>query len=291
MTMRCMQALVRVQARVRARRLQLTRNNDELDEQDEEHNRKLYRDTNRRTPLKKSYMVESWDSTNRRQLFKDKETALKKHEAAVQRDKALAYAVYASQHQEQLSQPSPNGMELGLYPDEQAKAQWGWNWLEHWVSHNATLTTTTTTTTDDLSEKTVELDVVTPTSGTYSARPRRQPATPNNVPSYMAPTHSAKAKVRTNLGPVKQTSPYTPQWNPSTKRGQILGSSSVCDSSSSGGGTSIYHVPKSPNPKATGMQSFSRRLPADYSPDSRGGADEWRLPTMDGHHRWRHDFG
>ncbi|CAN1170638.1 Protein IQ-DOMAIN 21 [Linum perenne] len=314
MTMRCMQALVRVQARVRARRLQLTRNNDELDEQDEEHNRKLYRDTNRRTPLKKSYMVESWDSTNRRQLFKDKETALKKHEAAVQRDKALAYAVYASQgqHQEQLSQPSPNGMELGLYPDEQAKAQWGWNWLEHWVSHNgrrfgpndrsyATLTTTTTTTTDDLSEKTVELDVVTPTK--YSGHGpenvsigvmdtgRRQPATPNNVPSYMAPTHSAKAKVRTNLGPVKQTSPYTPQWNPSTKRGQILGSSSVCDSSSSGGGTSIYHVPKSPNPKATGMQSFSRRLPADYSPDSRGGADEWRLPTMDGHHRWRHDFG
>ncbi|CAN0922578.1 Protein IQ-DOMAIN 21 [Linum grandiflorum] len=322
MTMRCMQALVRVQARVRARRLQLT--HDKVDTKDqleeEEHNKRTYqeRDTSRRSQLKKSYMVENWDN-NRRQLFKDKENALKKHEAVMQRDKALAYA-YASQHPEQLPQPSPNGMDMGLYPDEQAKAQWGWNWLEHWVSHNGrrfgptdrsyvTLTATTTTTTDEMSEKTVELDVVTPTkfssngtenvsigvmdtgrSGVYSARPRRQPSTPNNVPSYMAPTHSAKAKVRTNLGPVKQTSsPYTPQWNSSTKRGQILGSSSVCDSSSSGGGTSIYHVPKSPNPKATAMHSFSRRLPADYSPDSRGGADEWRLPT-DGH-RWRHDFG
>ncbi|CAL1404490.1 unnamed protein product [Linum trigynum] len=328
MTMRCMQALVRVQARVRARRMQLTHEKLHTkgvvleEEEDDGHRNSSFQGhlMNSRSPLKKSYVVESWDNRHHQTSGKMKENAVRKHEAVVQRERALAYAYAYQQQQQHLPQPSPNGMDLGLYSEEQAKAQWGWNWLERWMSSqpyhggrfgptdNSYMTTTTTTTTDDQSEKTVEMDVATPTtaagsgignisigvmdpagsSHVYSARTRRQqaPPTPNNVPSYMAPTQSAKAKARSNMGPVKQVSPYTPQWNSSTKRGYVVGSSSVCDSSSSGGGTAIYHVPKSPNP----MRFHSRRLPAGYSPDSSGGADDWKLPGIDGH-GWRHDFG
>ncbi|CAI0397451.1 unnamed protein product [Linum tenue] len=331
MTMRCMQALVRVQARVRARRMHLTREKlyskerrDEEEEEEDDRGRGMssFQDhlMNSRSPLKKSCVVESWD--NRRQTFdKMKENAVRKHEAVVRRERALAYAYSYQQQQQQQPQPGPNGMDLGLYSEEQAKAQWGWNWLERWMSsqpyhggrfgptdnsYMTLTTTTTTTTTDDLSEKTVEMDVATPTTAAgsgignisigvmdsaggshlYSARPRRQqaPPTPNHVPSYMAPTQSAKAKARANMGPVKQVSPYTPQWNSSTKRGHVVGSSSsVCDSSSSGGGTAIYHVANSPKTSAA-LRFLSRRLPAGYSSDSSAGGDEWRLPVgIDGH--------
>ncbi|CAL1366367.1 unnamed protein product [Linum trigynum] len=322
MTMRCMQALVRVQARVRARRLQLTReklhSQDEDEEEDDDAGQGMssFQDhlMNSRSSLKKSYVVESWDNRRHRTSDKTKENAARKHEAVVRRERALAYAY---SYQQQQPQPGPNGMDLGLYNEEQAKAQWGWNWLERWMSSqpyhagrfgptdNSYMTLTTTT--DDLSEKTVEMDVATPTtaagsgignisigvmdsaggSHVYSARPSRQqaPPTSNHVPSYMAPTQSAKAKARANMGPVKQVSPYTPQWNSSTKRGYVVGSSSVCDSSSSGVGTAVYRVAKSPipSPKTNALRFHSRRLPAGYSSDSSAGTDEWRLPVGD---RW-----
>lgn len=149
-------------------------------------------------------------------------------------------------------------------------------------------TTTTTTTTDEMSEKTVEMDTVAHSglnrdsidSGPYPTK-QRQPSL-NNVPSYMAPTKSAKAKLR-GQGPVKQQSPYLPQWNPSTRKGFVA--ESGFDSSSSGGGTITYQAPRSPSPKSNGTRPYARRS-AGYSPTSNG-VDDWPL----GGHAWRHDFG
>lgn len=155
------------------------------------------------------------------------------------------------------------------------------------------------TTTDDISEKTVEMEMITPLgsdnanmglftndpidNGLYPTRQQRQ-ASPNNVPSYMAPTKSAKAKVRSQ-GPVKQQSPYTPQWNTSTKRGSVTGSG--CDSSSSGGGVATYQALRSPSPKGIGVRGQSRRI-GGFSPDFNG-CEDWTPPF--GGHGWRHDLG
>ncbi|XP_022738758.1 protein IQ-DOMAIN 1-like isoform X2 [Durio zibethinus] len=298
MTMRCMQALVRVQARVRARRLQLTHEKLEKRVEEYEEEKRGIEELERKpkSPLKK---YDSWDG-GQQSSEKVKESASKKHDAVMRRERALAYAYsyqqqqqqQPRQHQQLLMQPHPNGNDVGLYLNEREKAQWGWNWLERWMSsqpyHARQLgiqegsymtlptTTATTTTTDDLSEKTVEMDVVTPMdSGPYSTQ--QQPQLDfNNVPSYMAPTQSAKAKVRSQ-GPVKQQSgPYVPQWNPSTKK------ASGCDSSSSGGGTTIYQAPRSPGPKNNGARVPSRRL-GGSSPDA-GGGEDWRLPI--GSHGW-----
>ena len=81
MTMRCMQALVRVQARVRARRLQLA--HDKLQKNEEV-------DQKPNSPMRR-YDMEAWD--NRHQSSERvKENASRKHDAVMKRERALAYA-------------------------------------------------------------------------------------------------------------------------------------------------------------------------------------------------------
>ncbi|GAV66189.1 IQ domain-containing protein/DUF4005 domain-containing protein [Cephalotus follicularis] len=299
MTMRCMQALVRVQARVRARRLQLTREklHKKVGVEDEEEEKP-------KTPLK---TPDDWDSTHQ-SSEKIHEKASRKHDAAMKRERALAYAYsYQQQQQHQLMQPDPSGNYVGLHLDEHEKAQWGWNWLERWMSSQpyqvcqlgpqeaSYMTLGTTATTDDMSEKTVEMDAITPPSSgksntglcnldsagsaLYPTQQQGQRSS-NYIPSYMAPTKSAKAKVRSQSGS-KNRGPYAPQWNPSTKKAVAgLG----YDSSSSGGGTASYQAQRSPSPKHNGMHQQGRSW--GQSPDPNGGED-WRLPL--GGLGWTHD--
>lgn len=268
---------------------------------------------NPKSPLK-SY---KWDSRNRSPGKIFKENASKKHDAVMKRERALAYAyAYEQQQQPLLSQNSPNGKERGHFVDGSEKAQWGWNWLEGWMSTQpynvrqsgpnegsyVTLNTTTATataTTDDMSEKTVEMDMVTPTGTSnsnmgmldpnLSSNRHQRQLSSSNVPSYMAPTQSAKAKVRSQGSTKQQYAPGTPLRSPFTKKGSSINGGSGCDSSSSGGGTT-YQAPRSPSPKQNGMRLHSKRHAGGYSPDFNGGGDDWRVPPLDGH-GWRNDFG
>ena len=93
------------------------------------------------------------------------------------------------------------------------------------------------------------------------------------VPSYMAPTQSAKAKVRSQ-GPFKQKGSPGPHWNSSTRRSSVTGL--VCDSSSSGGPIAAHVFPRSPNPKVTEIRLQSRRI-SGGSPDHVA-IEDWALP-------------
>ncbi|KAK9927557.1 hypothetical protein M0R45_024738 [Rubus argutus] len=279
MTMRCMQALVRVQARVRARRLQLTHDkqhirkhkddDDDIDDDEEERLRalvELEEEHKLRSPVKKHEMK----TRHQRHESYFKENASRKHDAVVKRERALAYA-YSYQQQQQLLQSIPHGSDFGLQANQSEKGQWGWNWLEGWMSsqphhprHSGARETsymtpaTTTTTGDNISEKTVEMDTVAhlslgvqlnqdkTNSDLYSAR-ERQPSL-DNVPSYMAPTNLPRP--------------------------------------SSGGGTASYLMPRSPSPNYNGMRGQARGL-MGISPDSPHGED-WPLPLAA--QGWRHDF-
>ncbi|KAG4187341.1 hypothetical protein ERO13_A08G095724v2 [Gossypium hirsutum] len=288
-TMRCMQALVRVQARVRARRLQLTqeklqkRVDDDEDDNEEEKRgmEELKLERKPKSPLNK---YDSWDGENVNGC------ASKKHDAVMRRERALAYA-YSYQeeqrqhHEQLLMQPQHNGKDVGVYLNEREKAQWGWNWLECWMSSQPyparqlglqegayMALPRATTTTDNMSEKTVEMDDVTPIkSGSYLTQQQLQ-SDSSSVPSYMVTTQSAKAKVRSQGSAKQQRGPYVPEWNSSTKK------ASGCDSSSSGGGPTIYQAPRSPGPKSNGARVPSRRL-RGCSPDAGAGGEDWRLPV------------
>ncbi|KAM7504878.1 hypothetical protein LguiB_003782 [Lonicera macranthoides] len=300
MTMRCMQALVRVQARVRARRLQIVDegfHNKEVEEEEEERvaaeeegNKKQLR-----MPIKKEFETRGWESRNQ-SMEKIKENGMRKHDAEMKRERALAYAFACQQQQQQdFLNSDSNGNDVGLYTKEHGSKQWGWNWLERWMASQpyhirhlapqensyATLTTTT----DDMSEKTVEMDLVTSMGSENATTGRPTPRKPgfDGVPSYMAPTQSAKAKVR-NHGSGKLPSTQC-QWNPSMKRGVGIIGSGTCDSSSSGGGGAPYQYPRSPAPKGNGIRG-APKWNAGYSPDSSGGDD-----GAVGGHAWRHNFG
>lgn len=195
--------------------------------------------------------------------------------------------------------------EFARMTNEHEKQQRGWNGLERWMAsqphhirnlgpHDSSYTTHTTT--DNMSEKTIEIEMAMPMasehvplgrmrgdtleSAQFLTRSNRQPGL-DVVPSYMAPTKSAKAKVRSQ-GPesTKQRYSSANQWNTSTRRGTVFGLGNG-DSSSSGGGTAGYQVMKSPSPKNNILHHGQAKWMASYSPDSSGGDERV-------HHGWRH---
>ncbi|XP_042465133.1 protein IQ-DOMAIN 21-like isoform X2 [Zingiber officinale] len=285
-TLRCMQSLVRVQALVRARRLQLatthrnllfspsptdhdtyrlshmksrgTQDYHRLDvEEDDDGDGEEGDATNRRPMCAMKSPLRGWDG---RQQSMDAVSAdsQSKHEAAVRRERALAYA-YTCTHQ---------------WPPEQGKPQWGWNWLERWMAVEqwearrgglrpppVSSYVTATAAMDGLSEKTVEMDPgraspINPTTR-YSYHSKDEPARPRAaVPSYMAATQSARAKARAQAPPPAMAKTGIGRLRPGH----------AADSSSSGGGTSMYLAARSPG---HGIRlNAQRRQHTGYSPDS-----------------------
>ncbi|XP_071720831.1 protein IQ-DOMAIN 21-like [Rutidosis leptorrhynchoides] len=286
MTMKCMQALVRVQARVRARRLELTH---------EKVHKKVGIDEKMMSPMK---------SGERRNLSfeKIKENSLRKHDAEMKRERALAYAFAYQQEQQQQHFLHQESDTTVMYPNDHEKQQWGWNWLESWMASQPYQKRSvgpnegsylTHNPNDDVSVKTVEMDLVTPLSSEYITTSRlsgetfdsakhsqsqRQSISSDQVPSYMAQTQSAKAKVRVqNMGKHK---------GQPVKKGGLTNGLSF--------DTSPYHIPRSPSPSpspqgyvngSNGVRGQSKWA-TGYSPDSSGGDDG----SM-GRYTWRHHFG
>ncbi|XP_008783186.2 protein IQ-DOMAIN 1 isoform X1 [Phoenix dactylifera] len=299
MTMRCMQALVRVQARVRARRIQFSQHSrsslfprppstatkvlthepfsDYLDHikgggrdhhrhrrqdfameeqyEDEEEEQGSHPIGNKSPSSKDGFGFRDWDAGHQT-LETMKANSQRKHDAVIRRERALAYA-YTSQQQWKPEKP-----------------QWGWNWLERWMATQQwqarrdappvppESSYVTATNTVDLSEKTVEMDLG--RSPSNPVHDRRDETTA--VPSYMAATQSARAKVRSHVPAARR---HAAQWNPSTGR---AGSGLSRESSSSGG------PGRSPSRGGGGLRVQTRRH-TGYSPDSSYGEDDWTPPV------------
>lgn len=136
--------------------------------------------------------------------------------------------------------------------ENRRRTQWGWSSLDRWMSSQPSHVH------DDMSEKTVEMNL---DLGPNSA----------HLPSYMAPTQSAKAKAR-NLSAVKPQSPFL---SPSTRR------SWAPDSSSSTVNQAQYGpIIKS---KVRNTQLHGSGI-TDQDPDYYDG-EEWAFPL--GAHGWR----
>ncbi|KAJ0979329.1 hypothetical protein J5N97_014803 [Dioscorea zingiberensis] len=115
-TLRCMQTLARVQSQIRSRRIRMTEENQALQ-------RQLL--LKREREIEKLRMGEEWDDS-----LQSKEQIeaglLSKQEAAIRRERALAYAF---SHQWKSSSRSTNP----LFTDPN-NPQWGWSWLERWMA-------------------------------------------------------------------------------------------------------------------------------------------------------------
>ncbi|KAI3900337.1 hypothetical protein MKW92_006932 [Papaver armeniacum] len=219
MTMRCMQAIVRVQARTKADRLRLQGATSHDDEKNKGKKRATETWNNSRGRQRNSFSFEK-SST---QKMNKQEHYLSSNSMTIKNERALAYAY-----------PYQNSADS--YSDEKTHQGGGWNLLDRWIDsqpwhrdkHVAAIpessyTSRTYNTDDDnASERTADTDLVSlspsyqlrfnPISnlsklglnsdGSVPVRQRKQRVmvsveTENvNTPSYMATTQSAKAKAK-----------------------------------------------------------------------------------------------
>ncbi|KAK9755824.1 hypothetical protein RND81_01G053600 [Saponaria officinalis] len=116
MTLRCMQALVRVQARVRARHVRLALECLTAQQKAQQH----WHDTHVRE------IEEGWcDSVGSVEQIQTK--LLKRQEAAAKRERAMAYALAHQWQAGSRRLAASSGTELD-------KNSWGWDWLERWMA-------------------------------------------------------------------------------------------------------------------------------------------------------------
>ncbi|KAL5202894.1 hypothetical protein ABZP36_013846 [Zizania latifolia] len=113
-TLRCMQTLARVQSQIRSRRLKMS-----------EENQALQRQLLLKQELESLRMGEQWDdSTQSKEQIEA--SLISRQEAAVRRERALAYAF---SHQWKSTSRSVNPMFV-----DSNNPQWGWSWLERWMA-------------------------------------------------------------------------------------------------------------------------------------------------------------
>lgn len=117
-TMRCMQTLARLQSQIHSRRLRMSEENQALQ-------RQLLQ--KRVKELENLKMGEEWDDSlqSKEQI---ETNLLKKFEAAMRRERALAYAFT---HQQTWKNQSKSTHPMFMDPNNPA---WGWSWLERWMA-------------------------------------------------------------------------------------------------------------------------------------------------------------
>ncbi|XP_052199587.1 protein IQ-DOMAIN 2-like isoform X2 [Diospyros lotus] len=117
--LRCMQNLTRVQSQIRARRIRMSEENQALQRQiQQKHEKELEKS---REPLGGTWN----DSTQSKEQIKAKLQHRK--EAAMRREKALAYASLSQKAQKKNSKSAnPPVMDIN-------SSQWGWSWLDRWM--------------------------------------------------------------------------------------------------------------------------------------------------------------
>ncbi|KAH7286482.1 hypothetical protein KP509_32G009100 [Ceratopteris richardii] len=117
-TLRCVQALVRVQASVRARRVHMSEEGNSGEQKIE---------CRKQVDARPRKSMEGWDSSTK--TLEEMEAKFQsRHEAAVKRERALAYAF---SHQLRKSSQRQNPVVADVSRDE---THWGWSWLERWMA-------------------------------------------------------------------------------------------------------------------------------------------------------------
>ncbi|XVE96751.1 hypothetical protein REPUB_Repub02eG0249700 [Reevesia pubescens] len=117
-TLRCMQTLSRVQCQIRTRRIRMTEENQALQRQLLQKHAK---------ELVNLQMGEDWDDSlqSKEQI---EASLLSKHEAAMRRERAMAYSFT---HQQNWKNASRSMNPLFMDPNN---LSWGWSWLERWMA-------------------------------------------------------------------------------------------------------------------------------------------------------------
>ncbi|KAI4370649.1 hypothetical protein MLD38_018975 [Melastoma candidum] len=116
-TLRCMQMLARLQSQVRARRIRMSEDNQALQRQLQQKQEKEF---------EKLRMAEKWNASaqSKEQM---EENLLRKQEAAIRRERALAYTFSHQKRWKNTKSASQTFMDPN-------NPHWGWSWMERWMA-------------------------------------------------------------------------------------------------------------------------------------------------------------
>ncbi|XP_065869547.1 protein IQ-DOMAIN 3-like [Euphorbia lathyris] len=119
-TLRAMQTLARVQSQIRARRIRMSEENQALQ-------RQLQQKREKELDKLRADTGENWnDSSQSKEQIEAK--MMHRQEAAMRRERALAYAF---SHQQTWKNSSKSSIPTFMDPNN---PQWGWSWLERWMA-------------------------------------------------------------------------------------------------------------------------------------------------------------
>ncbi|KAG2729981.1 hypothetical protein I3760_01G273300 [Carya illinoinensis] len=119
-TLKYMQTLAHVQLQIRTRRMRMSEENQALQ-------RQLQQKSEKELEKLRNSMAEDWDdSTQSKEQVEAKLQS--RQEAAIRREKALAYAF---SHQRMLANSSKSANSTFMDPNN---PHWGWDWLERWMA-------------------------------------------------------------------------------------------------------------------------------------------------------------
>ncbi|XP_076921070.1 protein IQ-DOMAIN 3-like isoform X2 [Bidens hawaiensis] len=239
-TLKCMQTLTRVQSEIRSRRAHMSEENKVIQQQLLKHEKEL----NIRSSL-----GDMWDDS--RKSKEETEASLKrKQEAAVRRERALAYA-HTHQQMWKNSIKSPNPTFL-----DSNNPHWGWSWLERWMAARPWETQSITDKEPSVSRQSPSTPPTRARSSSSRVMPESQKGSVDGdsksfysvrsdrdrwhgragsvgddksvesspvVPSYMAATESAKARSRM-ASPVHSPSRFGSGRKGGLEKGSVTGS-------------------------------------------------------------------
>ncbi|KAJ6823209.1 protein IQ-DOMAIN 1-like [Iris pallida] len=199
-TLRCMQTLARVQSQVRSRRIRMSEENQALQ-------RQLL--LKREKELESLRMGDDWDDSlqSKQQI---EASLLSKQEAAVRRERALAYAFT---HQGKNSSRSANPMFM-----DPNNPHWGWSWMERWMAARPWESRSTTDKDPNSDRASVKSAAISVHSGevTRSYARRDSILDKYSSPATQKPLRSTSSR---------NNSPSTPQSKPPTAGAKIKSAS------------------------------------------------------------------
>ncbi|PSS35012.1 Protein IQ-DOMAIN like [Actinidia chinensis var. chinensis] len=143
--LRCMQTLARVQTQIQSRRIRMPEENQALQ-------RQLLQKC--ATEIARLQMGDEWDNS-----LQSKEQIeahlLSKYEAAIRRERALAYSFSHQQTMKKSTRPSAALMFM-----DSNNPQWGWSWLERWMAATLPHETEKELNNDQSSTKSASLSII-----------------------------------------------------------------------------------------------------------------------------------
>ncbi|KAL0356667.1 UNVERIFIED_CONTAM: protein IQ-DOMAIN 1 [Sesamum calycinum] len=267
-TLKCMQTLSRVQAQIQSRRIRMS-----------EENRALQRQLlqKRAKELESLRMGEEWDDSlqSKEQI---EANLLHKYEAAMRRERALAYS-YTHQQTWKKSAKSTNLLFM-----DPTNPHWGWSWLERWMAARSWESQNTEDhkdpNSDRLSSKSAmgtgggeitksfarhQLNSDTPSPGTQKPPSHQSPSTPSKAASSVAARKLKPASPRGSVVSQDDESGSIFSVQSERNRRHSIASSSVRDDESLASSPSVpsYMAPtksakaKSRLPSPLGMENGS----------------------------------